>query len=52
VKRALGEAGVKEKLAALAAESVGSTPEELGRFLASESDTWGKLIREAGIKAG
>jgi tripartite-type tricarboxylate transporter receptor subunit TctC len=52
VRRALGEAGVKEKLAALAAEAVGSTPEELGRFLASESDSWGKLIREAGIKAG
>jgi tripartite-type tricarboxylate transporter receptor subunit TctC len=52
VRRALAEQGVKDKLAALAAESVGSTPEELGRFLASESDTWGKLIREAGIKAG
>jgi tripartite-type tricarboxylate transporter receptor subunit TctC len=52
VKRALAETGVKDKLAALAAESVGSTPEELGRFLAAESETWGKLIREAGIRAG
>lgn len=52
VRRALAEQSTKDKLAALAAEAVGSTPEELGRFLASESDTWGKLIREAGIKAG
>jgi tripartite-type tricarboxylate transporter receptor subunit TctC len=51
-KRALGEASVKEKMAALGAEAVGSTPEELGAFLAAESDKWGRLIREVGVKAG
>ncbi|MGL4242104.1 MAG: Bug family tripartite tricarboxylate transporter substrate binding protein [Beijerinckiaceae bacterium] len=51
-KRALGEASVKEKMAALGAEAVGSSPQELAAFLASESDKWGKLIREVGVKAG
>jgi tripartite-type tricarboxylate transporter receptor subunit TctC len=51
-RRALAEPAVKEKLAALGAEAVGSSPEEMAVFLKSESDKWGKLIREAGIKAG
>jgi tripartite-type tricarboxylate transporter receptor subunit TctC len=27
------------------------TPEELGRYIAREYDTWGKVVKEAGIKA-
>jgi tripartite-type tricarboxylate transporter receptor subunit TctC len=52
VKRALAEPAVKAKMATLAADSVGSTPEELGALLKSETEKWGKLIKEAGIKAG
>jgi tripartite-type tricarboxylate transporter receptor subunit TctC len=52
VKKALGEASVKEKMAALGAESVGSTPAELAAFLRAEGDRWGRLINEVGIKAG
>jgi tripartite-type tricarboxylate transporter receptor subunit TctC len=51
-KRALAEAGVKEKMTALGAEAVGSSPEELAAFLKAESDKWGKLIKDVGIKAG
>jgi tripartite-type tricarboxylate transporter receptor subunit TctC len=51
-KRALTDENTKAKLAALGGEGVGSTPEELRAFLQSETDKWGKLIREAGIKAG
>jgi hypothetical protein len=51
VRKALAEPAVKEKMASLAADSVGSTPEELGVLLRSESEKWGILIREAGIKA-
>jgi tripartite-type tricarboxylate transporter receptor subunit TctC len=51
VRRALAEPAVKEKMASLAADSVGSTPEELGALLRSESEKWGTLIRDAGIKA-
>ncbi len=50
-KTALADAGVQEKFAALAAESVGSTPEELGAFLNAENERWSKLIRDAGIRA-
>jgi len=52
VRRALAEPAVKEKMAALAAESIGSTPEELGALLKAETDRWGQLIKEQGIKAG
>jgi tripartite-type tricarboxylate transporter receptor subunit TctC len=51
-KRALADEGTKAKLAALGGEAVGSTPEELRAFLKSETDRWGQIIREAGIKAG
>ena len=50
-KIALTDPGVKSRLDALAAESVGSTPAELAAFLAKESETWGKLIRDQGIRA-
>ena len=50
-KTALIDPVVKSRLDALAAESVGSTPAELAAFLAKESDTWGKLIRDQGIRA-
>ena len=33
------------------AEPVGTTPEELQRFIASEVDRWGKVIRQANIRA-
>ena len=50
-KIALTDPLVKSRLEALAAESVGSTPAELAAFLAKESETWGKLIRDQGIRA-
>ena len=51
VRAALADPAVREKFAALAAEPVGSTPKELEDFFARERDTWGKLIREAGLSA-
>ena len=51
-RRALAEPSIKDKMAALGAEAVGSSPEVLAAFLKSESDKWGKLITEVGIKAG
>jgi tripartite-type tricarboxylate transporter receptor subunit TctC len=29
---------------------VGNTPEEFARFLRSETDKWGKVVRMAGIE--
>ena len=50
-KVALADASVKSRLDALAAESVGSTQAELAAFLAKESETWGRLIKDQGIRA-
>jgi tripartite-type tricarboxylate transporter receptor subunit TctC len=51
-KAAIADPKVKERMDALAAEGVGSTPAELAAFLKSEGDKWGRLITEQGIKAG
>ena len=50
--RIMAEPQVKERMATLGAEIVASSPAQLGSFLKSEMDKWGKLITEAGIKAG
>jgi len=49
--RALATQDVKDKLAVYGVEAVYSTPQQYADFLKSESDRWGKLIREAGISA-
>jgi tripartite-type tricarboxylate transporter receptor subunit TctC len=47
--RALADGQVKERLGALGVEAVHSNPQQFAAFLASENETWGKLIKEAGI---
>jgi tripartite-type tricarboxylate transporter receptor subunit TctC len=42
---------VKERLATLGFESIASSPEEFGARIRSESEKWGKVIRDASIKA-
>ena len=42
---------VKDRLAASGAEAVSSTPEQFGAFIKSEMVKWGKVIRDAKIKA-
>ena len=42
---------VKEKMAAHGIQAGGGTPEALGQFLGTEIDKWGKVVREAGIRA-
>jgi tripartite-type tricarboxylate transporter receptor subunit TctC len=41
---------VKQKLAPLAAVTVGSTAPEFSAFIRAEYDRWSKLVRESGIK--
>lgn len=48
----LADAQVRERMATLGAEVVGSSPAELGAFLSAEMEKWGTLIREAKITAG
>jgi tripartite-type tricarboxylate transporter receptor subunit TctC len=43
--RALGMADVRERLAAVSTEAVGSTPEEAAAKIRDESERYGKLIK-------
>ena len=47
---AVGDAGVRSRMAALGAEPVGSSADELRAFLQAEMDKWGRLITEAKIR--
>lgn len=48
---ALKQPDVRERFASIGAEVVGSSPEELGKYLKSETDRWAKVVRERKIKA-
>ncbi|MEO7728178.1 MAG: tripartite tricarboxylate transporter substrate binding protein [Burkholderiales bacterium] len=48
--RHVKSAEMSERLTALGAEPVGSTPEEFTAFIKSEAGKWSRVIREAGIK--
>ena len=49
-RAAAGDAGVRSRMAALGAEPVGSSADELRAFLQAEMDKWGRLITEAKIR--
>jgi len=49
---ALRDPAVQRRLAGLSIDAPGGSPEDLQRFLNSEMEAWGKLIRERGIRAG
>jgi tripartite-type tricarboxylate transporter receptor subunit TctC len=42
---------IKERLSAQGADPVGSSPEEFGAFMKSESAKWARVIKEANIRA-
>jgi tripartite-type tricarboxylate transporter receptor subunit TctC len=46
---ALNDPGVKEALLKNGLEARPGTPEAFGKYIHSEYDKWGRLIREAGI---
>jgi tripartite-type tricarboxylate transporter receptor subunit TctC len=46
----LKESAVAERMAKSALEPIGDTPNEFSRYLKSESDKWGKLVKFAGIR--
>jgi tripartite-type tricarboxylate transporter receptor subunit TctC len=50
--KALRNPVVAEKLSAQGMEIVGSSPEEMDRFLRAEIDRWAKVVRDNKIKAG
>ena len=50
IVRALNQADVKERLFNSGVAVVGSSPEELGKFIKSEIAKWGKVIKDANIR--
>jgi len=51
VNAALADPAFKARLIELGAEPFGGSPEDFGKFIAEFTEKWGKVIREAGIKA-
>jgi len=47
----LKEPVIAERMAKAGLEPIGDTPGEFARYLKSESDKWGKLVKSAGIRA-
>ena len=41
---------IKQKFANIGGTAIGGTPEEYGKFVASEIEKWGKVIKAANIK--
>jgi tripartite-type tricarboxylate transporter receptor subunit TctC len=50
IAKALANPKVIEALHKTGVEPVAMTPEEFGRYIKREYDTWGKVVKEAGIK--
>lgn len=50
VARAVASPEAAARFAAMGADPVATTPEEFSRFVRSEYDRWGRLIRDADIK--
>jgi len=51
VARALRSPDAAERLSTLGAQMVLSTPDELGAYMKSEHAKWGRVVREARIRA-
>jgi tripartite-type tricarboxylate transporter receptor subunit TctC len=51
VANAMRGEDAKEKLAALGAQPVADSPEDFARFVRAEHERWGRLVRDARIKA-
>jgi hypothetical protein len=51
IVKAIALPGMKERMTTLGFEPVASTPEECAAQFRTESAKWGKVIREAGIRA-
>lgn len=49
--KAMSTPDMRERFAAMGGDIATATPEQTAEFLKAENDRWGKVIREAGIKA-
>jgi tripartite-type tricarboxylate transporter receptor subunit TctC len=51
VNAALADLTIKARIAELGGQAYGGPPEEFDRFIAAETEKWGKVVRQAGVKA-
>lgn len=51
VVKALQPADIRDKLAAMGADVVGSTPDDFGTFMKNEAAKWAKVVKDANIRA-
>jgi tripartite-type tricarboxylate transporter receptor subunit TctC len=49
--QALADPALRERLAAIGAVPVGSSPAEFARLVREGTESWGRVVREAGIRA-
>ncbi len=52
INAALADANFKAQLAKLGGQPFAGTPAEFGKFIAAETDKWGKVVRKAELKPG
>lgn len=52
VVKAMQAAEVRERIAQMDIESIGSTPAQCDAFLREQIQTWGRIVRASGAKAG
>jgi hypothetical protein len=52
INAALGDPKMKVRFAALGAERMPRTPTDFGKFIADETEKWGKVIRGSQHQAG
>ena len=50
ILRSLRTAEVRERLAGLGVDIVGSTPEEFAAFVKTEIGKWGKVVKDSGAR--
>ena len=51
VSKALAPSDIREKLQAMGADVVGSTPDQFAAFMKSETAKWAKIVKQANIRA-
>jgi len=51
INAALINAGMKARFAEIGGAALAGSPAEFGRFIADETEKWGKVVTFAGIKA-
>jgi tripartite-type tricarboxylate transporter receptor subunit TctC len=52
ITQIIAEPEVKERLATLGSQGVGSTPEQFGAYIKKEIALWGGLVRQLGLRIG